>query len=117
MSNVRRQPVQPASPNDTGLLVDEDQPLIAVPVDKDGRRLVAYYTNDAAADASLTDEAIRRAKALAGAWADLDWDEVVASLHRIRHQTLPTSPAEETLGALLGEDTSGGGDDRGRVAS
>lgn len=117
MSNVRRQPVRPASPNDTGLLVDEDQPLIAIPVDEDGRRLVAYYTNDSAVDASLNDEAIRRAKALAGAWADLDWDEVAAALHRIRHQTPPTPPADETLGALLGDDTSGPADDRGRVAS
>ena len=117
MPDVRRQPARPAPPDDTGLLVEEDQPLIAVPVDEDGRRLVAYFTSDASADASLTDEAIRRAKALAGAWADLDWGEVAAALHRIRHQTPPTPPAEETLGALLGEDTSGTADDRGRGAS
>ena len=117
MPNVRRQPARPVSPNDTGLLVEDDQPLIAVPVDEDGRRLVAYYTDDAAADASLNDEAIRRAKALAGAWADLDWDEVAAALHHIRHQTPPTPPAEETLGALLGEDTSGPAADRDRAAS
>ncbi len=116
MSNIRRQPTRPAPSDDTGLVVVDDQPLIAIPNDEDGRRRVAYYTSDASADEALTDAAIRRAKALAGAWADLDWDDVAAALHAIRHQTPPTPPAEETLGALLGEDLTGTADDRGRVA-
>jgi hypothetical protein len=115
MPPTRRQSDPPTPPDDAALLVNEDQPLIAVPVDGDGQPRVAYYTSDAAADAALTDEVIRRAKALAGAWADLNWDEVAAELHRIRHQTPPTPPAEDALGALLGDDPEA--DDRGAAAS
>jgi hypothetical protein len=89
------------------VVAEDDQPLIAVPLDEDGRRRVAYYTSEAAADAALDDAAIRRAKALAGAWADLDWEEVAAELHRIRHQSPPSPPADEALGAVLGEAAGG----------
>jgi hypothetical protein len=90
------------------VVADDDQPLIAVPLDEDGHRRVAYYTSDAAADAAVPDAAVRRALDLAGAWADLDWEEALAELDRIRHQSPPTPPADETLGALLGEDRGGG---------
>jgi hypothetical protein len=30
--------------------------------------------------------------ALAGAWADLDWEEAEAELDRIRHESQPTPP-------------------------
>ncbi len=32
------------------------------------------------------------ARMLAGAWADLDWEEAVATLDRIRHDTEPAPP-------------------------
>lgn len=105
MTEVRGEPARPALPDDARLLVDEDQPLIAIPMDEDGRRGVAYYTSDATADAALTDEAVQRAKALAGAWADLDWDEVAAELHRIRHEASPAPLADAALGAMLGDDS------------
>jgi hypothetical protein len=115
MPDVHHSPAGPAppgtpSPGDaTGLVADDGRPLIAVPLDEgaeDGRRRVAYYTSNAA-DAALPDAAVRRALDLAGAWADLDWEEARAALDRIRHQTPPTPPADEALGALLGEDRRG----------
>jgi hypothetical protein len=69
---------------------------------------VAYYTSDAAADAALPDAAVQRALDLAGAWADLDSEEARAELDRIRHQSPPTPPADEALGALLAEDRGDG---------
>jgi hypothetical protein len=93
------------------VIVDDDQPLIAVPLDEDGHRRVAYYTSEAAADAALPDAAVQRALDLAGAWADLDWEEALAELDRIRHQTPPTPPVEAQLDAVLGE--AGAADDAG----
>jgi hypothetical protein len=116
MSDVPHRPTPPPtsapgeSPAAAGVVADDDQPLIAVPLDEDGRRRVAYYTSDAAADAALPDAAVRRALDLAGAWADLDWEEALAELDRIRHQSPPTPPADEALGALLAEGDGAGGD-------
>lgn len=47
-----------------------------------------------AASASRT-AARSRALALAGAWSDLNWDEMEADLDRIRHQTPPSPPFTE----------------------
>jgi hypothetical protein len=112
MPDVRPQPPQPSPPAPPGVIVDDDQPLIAVPLDEDGRRRVAYYTSDADADAALPDAAVRRALDLAGAWADLDWEEAVAELDRIRHQTPPTPPVDAQLDALLGDSTDAGDRER-----
>ena len=39
-------------------------------------------------------QAIEETLALAGAWGDLDWNEVEAELDRIRHSSKPTPPLE-----------------------
>jgi hypothetical protein len=38
--------------------------------------------------------AIANALALAGAWRDLDWDEAMKELDRIRHESTPTPPID-----------------------
>jgi hypothetical protein len=48
------------------------------------------------------EDVIRRARALAGAWSDLDWDETEAELYRIGHSSIPTPPID--LQDDLGED-------------
>ena len=48
----------------------------------------------AAARAAIASQATAEALALAGAWADLDWDDAVAALDRIRHESEPTPPIE-----------------------
>ena len=35
------------------------------------------------------------ARSLAGAWSDLDWEEMVDELDRIRHANTPTPPIDE----------------------
>jgi predicted nucleotidyltransferase len=50
-----------------------------------------YPTETQATTAPPIQDGIRRALALAGAWSDLDWDETLEELDRIRHQTPGTS--------------------------
>lgn len=78
----------------TTLMAAWDAPLIGRFVEVDGTIVVRYYTSleDAAAD--ITDEDVQRALALQGAWSDLDWDEMVAELDRIRHESQPTPPID-----------------------
>jgi hypothetical protein len=40
-------------------------------------------------------DVIADARSLAGAWSDLDWDETIAALDRIRHESKPTPPIDE----------------------
>ncbi len=42
-------------------------------------------------------KAIEDTLALAGSWSDLDWDEMIRELDRIRHQSKPTPPLDLDL--------------------
>ncbi|MGH2351664.1 MAG: hypothetical protein ACRDJN_08625 [Chloroflexota bacterium] len=72
----------------------EDQPLIGVLVWEDGREVVRYFADEADADATITDDAVQDALNLAGAWSDLDWEEMATALDRIRHESKPTPPID-----------------------
>jgi hypothetical protein len=37
---------------------------------------------------------VGEALGLVGAWSDLDWDEMIEALDRIRHESKPTPPIE-----------------------
>jgi hypothetical protein len=39
-------------------------------------------------------QAIKETLALAGSWSDLDWNEMLATLDRIRHESKPPPPFE-----------------------
>ena len=69
-----------------------DQPLIAVPIEHDGHEEVAYFMDEAAADHALRPDPGRPAIKLAGVWADLDGEQMLAELERIRHASVPTPP-------------------------
>jgi hypothetical protein len=75
--------------------VCDRHPLIGVRVEADGQEATRYFTDEAAADAALTDEGTQAALAAIGAWADLDWREAVRDLDRIRHESEPTPPIAE----------------------
>lgn len=77
-----------------GLLVRNDQPLIGVILKEDGREVVRYFTDEEEADAAIPQSATQEALSVIGAWSDLDWDEAVEALDRIRHETPPTPPIE-----------------------
>lgn len=74
------------------LIVRGDQPLIGVVADEDGQEVVRYFVDEATADQALSQDSIQAALSLAGAWSDLDWDEAIEELDRIRHQSRPTPP-------------------------
>lgn len=68
-----------------------EQPLIGVLTEQDGREIVRYLTDDAETprgDGEDRDAPIK----LAGAWRDLDDEDVLGELERIRHQSAPTPP-------------------------
>jgi hypothetical protein len=67
-------------------------PLIGIIFKENGHEVVRYFTEEKAADAAVSDRATQDALAVIGAWSDLDWDETVAALDRIRHESKPTPP-------------------------
>lgn len=74
-----------------GLIVGRKQMLFGVPVDENGHEAVRYFVEDA--DPELDeDEGVRQALSVIGAWSDLDWDEALDELDRIRHESPPTPP-------------------------
>ena len=76
------------------LLVRSNQPLIGIPFEENGQEVVRYFTDEAAADAVISQSATQAALGVIGAWSDLDWDEAVEELDRIRHESKPTPPIE-----------------------
>ncbi len=78
----------------TGFTVRADQPLIGVIEQQIGQEVVRYSTNDAQADEALGEDGIQQALSLAGAWKDIDSDDFLDELDRIRHQSKPTPPIE-----------------------
>jgi hypothetical protein len=67
-------------------------PLIGIIFEENGQEVVHYLTEEKAADAAVTRSATQKALGVIGAWSDLDWDETVAALDQIRHESKPTPP-------------------------
>jgi uncharacterized protein YjbI with pentapeptide repeats len=81
------------------LVLSKDEPLISVIVEKDGKEEVHYFTESALEDASEKEttgvsSSVQEALDLAGAWGDLNWDQMEQALYRIRHESKPTPPIE-----------------------
>ena len=74
------------------LVVEDDQPLIGVFERQNGRDVVRYFADEESADETIPQSATQAALAVIGAWDDLDWDETIAALDRIRHESKPTPP-------------------------
>jgi hypothetical protein len=77
--------------------VSDSQPLIGIPFDENGHQVTRYFTDEAEADAALGPDVTTDALNLAGAWSDLDFDEVADALDRIRHESKPTPPIDLDL--------------------
>jgi hypothetical protein len=78
----------------TSLAVTPDRPLIGIIFVEDGQEVVRYFVDEAEADAAVFAQHGEDARSLAGAWADLDWEEARDALERIRHESEPTPPIE-----------------------
>lgn len=77
------------------LVLRRGQVLIAVPDVEEGEEVTRYFVEGGDYDESLIDDAVADARSLAGAWSDLDIDEMEAALDRIRHQSSPSAPLED----------------------
>lgn len=73
-----------------------DQPLIAIPVIEDGEEVTYYFVDEHAAGEFQAQRGLD-ARSLAGAWSDLDWEETVEALDRIRHESKPTPPIDDLM--------------------
>lgn len=73
-------------------VVSHDLPIVGIIVEENGKELTYYSSINQTADLAA---AARQARALAGAWADLDWREAIEELDRIRHESVPTPPIED----------------------
>jgi hypothetical protein len=71
--------------NATSLVLRDDQPLIGLIFEEDGREIVRYFASEEEARRFVSPEVTREALDLIGAWKDLDWEEMEAALNRIRH--------------------------------
>ena len=76
------------------LLVQDNQPLIGIPLEEKGQEVVRYFTDEKAADAAVSPSITQAALSVIGAWSDLDWQEMVEALDRMRHESKPTPPIE-----------------------
>jgi hypothetical protein len=75
--------------NDAGSLAVGDGLLIGI-LDEDGT--VHYFCREEDAKRATGPESTAQALALAGAWADLDWEAMEKELNRIRHERPPSPP-------------------------
>ena len=71
---------------------DLGQPLIGVIAEEQGQEVVRYFTEELEADKVMVQNTTQDALALAGAWSDLEWDELEKALDSIRHESHPTPP-------------------------
>ena len=79
----------------SGMTLQSDQPLIGVVLIEDGQEVIHYFSDENEADAVVAAQASSSVRDLVGVWSDLDWDEMVAELHRIRNESTPTPPIDE----------------------
>ena len=74
------------------LTVREDQGLVGVVVTENGTQATRFFADETEADEA--DAGTQAALRAIGAWADLDWDEAVEELDRIRHACPPSPPLD-----------------------
>ncbi len=91
MAELQRNPQNPQA----SFTVKADQPLIGVIGQQDGQEVVRYFTDEQELDQRSREQSIQKALELAGAWSDLDWDEMEQALDRIRHESKPTPPIDD----------------------
>ena len=93
MAERKRQPLP-------SLLVQDNQPLIGIPFEEKGQVGVRYFTDEKAADAAVPHSTTQAALSVIGAWSDMDWEEMVEALDRMRHESNPPRPSSyEALSA------------------
>ena len=85
-------PAREEPPPIPGVDVSPDRPLIGIVFIEDGDEVVRNFRDEFEADAAIDAHGIDDVRSLAGVWADLDWEEAVDALDRIRHGGEPPPP-------------------------
>jgi len=73
---------------------ESTKPLIGVLIADNDREVVEYFTDEEAAEAATSPTGVQRALRLLGAWQDIDADDALEQLDRIRHESEPTPPID-----------------------
>ncbi len=74
-----------------GFEARSDQPLIGIPIKKNGAIVEMYFIDEEEVRAAMSEERVQSVLSLFGTWKDLgDWNEVMDELDRIRHEIKPT---------------------------
>jgi hypothetical protein len=76
------------------ITVREDQGLVGIAVAENGHQATIFFADEDEADEAFGDAGVQAALQAIGAWADLDWDEAVEELDRIRHASPPSPPLD-----------------------
>jgi len=67
-------------------------------VNRKGRKeVVRYFTDEDETEAASTPDSVQRALSLFGAWSDIDSDDALDELDRIRHESTRTPPIDLDL--------------------
>lgn len=89
------------------LAVTPDQPLIGIMVVEDGQQIVHYFADEDEIEAALPTPTIDDVRSLAGVWSDLDWEEALDELDRIRHESKPATTCERSVPLVVGASADG----------
>ena len=87
---ARREPSNP-----TYLDHRPGQPLIAITWQDGDEEITRYFVDEEAAREFRARQPGASALSVLGAWSDLDWDEFVEEIDRIRHESKPTPPIDD----------------------
>jgi hypothetical protein len=79
----------------TELGIQSERQLTVAPAVVRGAGVTDNVEDDEVSDAAMADRVLQDALAAIGSWSDLDWDETVAALDRIRHESIPTPPLDD----------------------
>jgi len=74
--------------------IASNQPLIGIPFQVHGKVIIRYFSEEEQADKAVSEDVTQKALSLAGAWSDLEWQDMERELDRIRHESKPTLPIE-----------------------
>ncbi len=77
--------------------IPSNQPLIGIPFEENGQEVTRYFSEEAQADTTVSEDVTQTALKLAGAWSDLHWEDMERELDRIRHESTPTPPIDLDL--------------------
>lgn len=77
-----------------GFAARQDEPLIGVVTGDADDQAVFYFAQQQEIDELSADDGSRVALDLAGAWSDLNWEQMEQELDRIRHDNPPSAPLD-----------------------